>query len=91
MQDTNTLLQLPAKLTEIMVDTMKKNTELSISFLREVEKNQREAMKGVYEAMNLEMPFDGKVWDTQINMMEQGMKMADDMYVKLSSMVKRQG
>lgn len=86
---TNTLLEMPAKVTEIMVETMRKNTELSINFMKEVEKNQREALKSVSEAMNMEMPFDSKVWDTQINMMEQGMKMVDGMYEKLSSVMKK--
>lgn len=89
MNDTNTLLNLPAKVGEVMVDTMKKNTELSINFLKEVEKNQREAMKTVYEAMNIDMPFDSKIWDTQINMMEQTMKMCDSMYEKMSSVWKK--
>jgi hypothetical protein len=89
MQDTNTMFQFPAKLGEVMVETMKKNTELSLNFLKEVEKNQREAMKTVYEAMNIEMPFDAKIWDTQINMVEQSMKACDTMYEKMSSVWKK--
>lgn len=89
MTNTNTLLDLPVKVGEVMIDTMKKNTELSINFLKEVEKNQREAMKTVYEAMNIDMPFDSKIWDTQINMMEQTMKMYDSMYEKMSASWKK--
>lgn len=89
MTDINTMMELPVKVTEIMVEVMKKNTELSMSFMRELEKNQREAFKGISEAMNIEMPFDTKIWDTQISMMEQGMKMCDGMYEKFSSMVKK--
>lgn len=86
----NTLLEIPVKVTEIMVEAMKKNTELSINFMKEIERTQREAMKSVSEAMNIEMPFaDSKIWDTQINMMEQSMKMFDGMYEKLSSMAKK--
>lgn len=86
----NILLEMPTKVTEVMIETMKKNTELSINFMKEIEKNQREAIKTVYEAMNLEMPFaDSKIWDTQINMMDQGMKMFDGIYEKLSSMGKK--
>lgn len=89
MQDTNTMFQLPVKLGEVMVETMKKNTELSLNFLKEVEKNQREAMKSVYEAMNIDMPFDAKIWDTQINMVEQTMKDCDTMYEKMASVWKK--
>lgn len=89
MQDTNTMFQLPVKLGEVMVETMKKNTELSLNFLKEVEKNQREAMKSVYEAMNIDIPFDAKIWDTQINMVEQTMKACDTMYEKMASVWKK--
>ena len=89
MPDINTMMELPVKVTEIMVEVMRKNTELSMSFMRELEKNQREAFKGISEVMNIEMPFDAKIWDTQISMMEQGMKMCDGMYEKFSSMVKK--
>lgn len=91
MSEKNTnaqMLELPMNFVELMMETVKKNTELSINFVKEMEKNQRDFMKASYDLLNVAMPMEGKLWDMQTNVMEKTMDMYEKSYEKVMAMWK---
>ena len=80
--------EVPTKMTELVVDTMKKNTELSLAFAQAVEKNNRDFLKASLELVNVMLPGEAKLWDAQSQVVEKTMKMYEEGYEKVVGMFK---
>jgi hypothetical protein len=93
MEDTTmnamkTAAEFPVKFAGLMMETMKRSTELSMSYVQGLEKNNREFMKASYDLMNVALPGENKIWEAQTQMVEKAMKMYEDSYEKMMSAVK---
>ncbi len=88
METQNAILELPVQLTEIMLGSIKKSGELTMNYMQELEKNQRDYVKSISETLNTVMPGESKLWEMQTGLMDQGMKMYDKFYTQISSMWK---
>jgi hypothetical protein len=89
MTEKSEVLDLPIKVTELIMTNLKKNTELSLNFFQEIEKNQREFFKGSYDLMNIALPFEGNIWEMQTKMIDKTMNIIDETYEKMKSVLNK--
>ena len=84
----NALLEIPMGLMDLMVTAMKRNTETSVNFIKEMEKNQRDFIKASVELMNTTLPGEAKLWGMQTEMLDKGLEVCEKSYEKLMSVWK---
>lgn len=88
MNAMKVMSEFPVKFSGLMMETMKRSTELSMAYVQGLEKNNREFMKASYDLMNAALPGESKMWEAQTQMVEKAMKMYEESYEKMMSAVK---
>lgn len=84
----NPVVSFNVKLAEMVTENMKKTTEMSLEYMKNVEKAQRDFVKGTMELFSQSFAGESKLWETQTNLMEKMFQAADKNYEGMSKLWK---